>query len=128
MDELEQLGQELASDPSIKAALTEHERACQDEDEANCVVCRTNDALASLAFVIHSLNNQNCDCESCAIADVDELDIAQAIVSDLPSALQLISLCQNGIKLLSEIANATTFVIAHNELEDDEDDEDEPLS
>lgn len=131
MDELDlsQLGEELAADPSIQAALSDHEKACQDEDEDGCVVCQTNRALSALVFVSHSLSNQTCDCETCEERDTDELDIAEAIVADLPSALQLIAACQAGIKLLSEITRAATFIIAHNELEehdhgDDEDSDD----
>ena len=131
MDELEQLGQELANDPQIQAALSEHEAACQEEDEDNCVVCQTSRALTSLTFVHHSLANQVCDCETCQERDIDELDIAESLVDDLPSALQLIVACNAGIKLLSEISRAAAYIIAHNELEDHDGDEhegEEPLS
>jgi hypothetical protein len=124
MDELEQLGAELAADPNIQAALSDHEAACSVEDEDNCVVCQVNRALSSLVFVAHSLANQTCDCETCEERDIDELDIAETIVDDLPSALQLILACNAGIKLLSEISRAATFIIAHNELEDHEHEDD----
>lgn len=123
MDELEQLGKELANDPQIQAALSEHEAACVEEDEDNCIICQTNRALSSLTFVTHALANQNCDCETCVERDIDELDIAESIVDDLPSALQLIVVCNAGIKLLSEISRAAAYIIAHNELEDPHGDE-----
>lgn len=117
--DFEQLAAELSADPAIREALSDHEAACESEDEDTCIVCQTNRALSSLTFVLHALDHH-------ADENIDEMTIAESIVDDLPSALQLISVCQNSIKLLSEIANAATFIIAHNELEieDDEDEDD----
>lgn len=119
---LEHLEAELNEDPNIQAALTEHNAACED-DEDHCVVCQTKKALSSLMWVRQAINDDVCDCESCQETgqSVSELDIAYTLATDLETALFVVSACQQAIQTLSEIAQATAFVIAENELHSDHD-------
>lgn len=122
--ELEILEAALDADPNIQAAVAEHNAACENDDEATCVVCNTKKALAHLMYVEHALeHSQQCadsDCE-----EVSELDIAQSMIDDLETALYIISACQSGIKLLADISQAAAFLIHANELDEDDDEDDD---
>lgn len=125
-NELNELGEILKSDPNIQEALSEHEKACQDNEEDNCVVCQTRKALSHLMFVKQSIDENTCDCEQCAEDPVSELDIAYSLVDNLEGGLQLISVCQQAISFLSDLTNAAAFIIAQNELHDHDHDHDDP--
>lgn len=118
----EELAADLREDPAIKEAAQLHEEACSAEEEDHCVVCNVRKALRSLMYVKNALDGNVCDCEECKSENggVSELDIATSLVDDLESGLTIISVCQQAIQLLGEITNATAFLIAQNELGEDD--------
>lgn len=122
--ELQQFEAALAEDPNIQAAVAEHNAACENDDEASCVVCNTKKALSQLMFVSQALEHTaHCDDEECI--ELSELDVAQTMIDDLETALYVISACQSGIQLLAGLSQAAAFLIHANETENyDDEDED----
>lgn len=123
--ELQQFEAALAEDPNIQAAVAEHNAACENDDEANCIVCNTKKALSQLMYVSQALeHSKQCDDEDCG--ELTELEVADSMINDLETALYVISACQTGIQLLSGVSQAAAFIIHANEGADDYfDDEDE---
>lgn len=123
-DAFEELTAALAADPAINAAVADHNAACEEDDEALCVVCNTKKALGALMYVSQALEHSaagRCTDKDCE--ETTELDLAMAMVFDMESALTIISACQTGIKLLADISNAAAFIIHEEELGEDEDDD-----
>ena len=124
----EELTAALAADPAINAAVADHNAACEEDDEALCVVCNAKKALGALMYVSHALEHSAAhsaegQCTDSDCEETTELDLAMAMVFDLESALTIISACQTGIKLLADISNAAAFIIHEEELGEDEDDD-----
>lgn len=120
-DTFEELAAALQEDPDIKAAVSDHEAACAADEEDHCVICQARIAIRALMFIKNAINDNTCDCETCEEEGVSELDIATALVDNLEGGLSLISVCQQGIQLLTDITQATAFIIAQNELDDEHD-------
>jgi len=119
-EDLNHLEELLASDPDIQAALADHEAACQNDDEDNCVACNMRSALRSLMYIKSVFDNSE-DSEE----PISELDIAGAFANDLASTLQFISVCQQAIQVLADCSNAGLFIISQEELGSEDDNADE---